>query len=89
MVDTRSRAYRGYLFALASVPMLGLFVGFSRIQKVYAVVGALFIPMLALVLLVLNNRRSWVGELRNRWGSNAALLAALAAFALFGLMKFS
>ena len=31
------------------------------------VIGALFIPMLALVLLILNGRKSLVGKWRNAW----------------------
>ena len=32
-----------------------------EVQKYYAVIGAAFIPLLALVLLVLNGRAAWVG----------------------------
>jgi Mn2+/Fe2+ NRAMP family transporter len=80
-VDTRSRAYRGYLFALALVPMAGLFVSFREVQKVYAVAGAWFIPALTLVLLLLNGRSSLVGaRFRNRPATVAALLLVLAFF---------
>ncbi len=53
--------YRYYLAALAVVPMLGLFISFREVQKIYAVTGAFFVPMLALALLLLNGRRQWVG----------------------------
>ena len=53
-IDTRAPAYRWYLYALATVPMLGLWIGFARMQQGYAVVGALFMPMLASSLLLLN-----------------------------------
>ncbi len=45
-VDTRSTPYRAYLLAIAIVPMLGLFMSFREIQKLYAVIGAMFIPCL-------------------------------------------
>lgn len=54
--------YRYYLIALAFIPMLGLFVSFREVQKVYAVTGAFFVPMLALLLLLLNGRDKWIGK---------------------------
>jgi Mn2+/Fe2+ NRAMP family transporter len=59
---TESPLYRTYLLLLAVIPMLGLFTEFREVQKVYAVVGAFFVPMLALVLLLLNSRTQWVGR---------------------------
>ena len=80
-VDTRSRPYRVYLVLLAIVPMLGLFFSFREVQKIYTVSGALFFPLLALVLLIFNGRPSWVGrEFRNRPATVAALLGILAFF---------
>jgi Mn2+/Fe2+ NRAMP family transporter len=84
-IDTRSPAYRGYLFALAIVPMAGLFWSFQEIQKLYAVIGATFIPLLAIALLVLNGRADWVGErFRNRPATVVVLLATLAFFVWIG-----
>ena len=84
-IDTRSGSYRGYLFALAIVPMAGLFWRFQEIQKLYAVIGATIIPFLALALLVLNGRAEWVGErFRNRPATVVVLLATLAFFLWIG-----
>ena len=84
-IDTHSATYRGYLFALAIVPMAGLFWRFQEIQKLYAIVGATFIPFLALALLILNGRSEWVGEqYRNRPATVAVLLATLAFFLWIG-----
>jgi len=88
-IDTRSIPYRAYQLAIATVPMLGLFFGFREVQKVYAVVGALFIPMLALILLILNGRRAWVGALKNRGLTVAVLLITLIFFAWIGFTKIS
>ena len=67
-VDTRGKSYRGYLIALALVPLLGLGYDFQIVQKAYSVFGALVMPMVALTLLLLNGREAWVGQsLRNRW----------------------
>lgn len=60
-----TRVYRWGLLALTFVPMAGLLVSFREVQKLYAVVGACFIPLLALALLLLNGRSAWVGRLRN------------------------
>jgi Mn2+/Fe2+ NRAMP family transporter len=80
-VDTTSTAYRGFLFAIAFVPMLGLFVSFREVQKIYTVTGALFFPLLALVLLVFNGRTSWVGRrFKNGPLAVAGLLGVLALF---------
>ena len=85
-VDTRARPYRWYLAALALVPMAGLFQGFAQIQKLYAVAGAWFFPALTLALLVLNNRRDWVGErYRNGPAANTALVVVLLFFSWVAL----
>lgn len=85
-VDTRARPYRWYLAALALVPMIGLFQGFAQVQKLYAVAGAWFFPVLTLALLVLNNRRDWVGErYRNGPAANTALVIVLLFFSWIAL----
>jgi Mn2+/Fe2+ NRAMP family transporter len=86
-VDTRSTPYRSFQLAIATVPMLGLFFSFREVQKVYAVAGALFIPMLALILLILNGRREWVGSLKNRGLTAAVLLTTLFFFAWIGFAR--
>lgn len=85
-VDFRNtRAWRMYLVALALVPLPMLWAPLQRAQLAYAVMGALFMPLLAVTLLWMNNRRAWVGELRNGWLINAALVATLLLFLLVGL----
>jgi ammonia channel protein AmtB len=69
--------------------MLGLFFSFREVQKVYAVTGALFIPMLALVLLILNGRRAWVGALKNQGLTVTVLLTTLIFFAWIGFARIS
>jgi len=86
-VDTTAPAYRGYLVALALVPILGLGVSFRDAQRAYAVVGAAFLPLLALALLWLG-REAIVGrDLRNRPLSLLGLLATLAFFVYAGVTK--
>jgi hypothetical protein len=84
-IDTRSWPYRAYLWAIALVPMLGLLFSFREIQKVYAVFGALFMPLLAATLLLLNSRSDWVGpRLRNRPLTTVLLAATVVLFLFFG-----
>jgi Mn2+/Fe2+ NRAMP family transporter len=89
-VDTEGAAYRGYLYALALVPLLGLYASFENVQKAYAVLGALFMPMLALALLLLNGNAQRVGpEMRNRPATTAVLVLTLLLFAYFGWLEAS
>jgi Mn2+/Fe2+ NRAMP family transporter len=84
-VDTRGWPYRSYLFVIALVPLAGLNYDFELIQKVNSVFGALVMPMLAAVLLVLNGRSALVGtKFRNRLTTSIALLAILVFFLRVG-----
>ena len=89
-VDTRSWTYRGYLLALATVPMIGLTMNFARVQRTYSLMGAVVMPLLALALLILNNRTDWIGP-RHRNGllTNAALVAILAFFVYAAYVTFA
>ena len=63
------------------VPLCLLWISVQQVQLVYAMVGAFFMPLLALSLLVMNNRVAWVGEsFRNGWIANAVLVATLLFF---------
>lgn len=81
----RTTAYRVYLVALALVPLALLWLPLRTIQLSYAVIGSLFMPLLALTLLIMNNRATWVGrEYRNGWITNAVLAGTLAFFVYAG-----
>jgi Mn2+/Fe2+ NRAMP family transporter len=88
-VDTTSLPYRGYLYGIALVPIIGLVaVDFQSVQKTYAVVGALFIPMLAGVLLYLNGQRGLVGgRHKNSPATSAVLIGALVLFVVVGALE--
>lgn len=82
-ISSGSAAYRGYLFYIAIPPMLLLLVNKPVwLVLLYAVTGAFFMPLLALLLLVMNNRSAWVGDLKNGWAANLALLSSLLVFGL-------
>jgi len=88
-VDTRSLPYQAYLYGIALLPIIGLIaVPFKSMQKTYAIVGALCIPMLAIVLLVLNGRAKWVGtRCKNSMWTSLVLIVALLFFVLAGWLK--
>ncbi len=84
-IDTDSLAYRIFLYALATVPMIGLWIGFAKMQKFYAITGALFMPMLAITLLILNGQAKLVGrQYRNRPLTTVILVAILVFFLTAG-----
>lgn len=85
-VDTRARPYRLFMLALAIVPLFGLGTSFKAAQKAYAVVGAAFLPGLALTLLILGARRSIGAQHANRPLGVAALVATLLFF-LFAALR--
>lgn len=78
---TRTRPYRVYLLLIAVVPLPLLWLSLQKAQLTYAVLGSLFMPLLAVTLLLLNNRGRWVGErLRNGLVTNAVLVATVVFF---------
>jgi Mn2+/Fe2+ NRAMP family transporter len=84
----QTRAYRAYLAAIAVVPLVNLWLTVERVQLAYAVMGATFMPLLAVTLLILNNRTAWVGErFRNRLWTNAVLVTTVLLFAYVGYLQ--
>lgn len=78
---TSSRPYRWFLMFLAFPPLLLLL--FDRpvwIIIIYAITGAFFMPFLAVMLLLMNNRAEWVGQLKNSWMTNWLLALSLIVF---------
>jgi Mn2+/Fe2+ NRAMP family transporter len=82
------RAYKAYLLALAFFPLTLLWFKVQSVQLVYGIVGALFMPFVALTLLILNNRVRLVGPaFRNGRLVNALLAVTLAFFLYVGLCE--
>jgi len=84
IVNVHSKPYRLYLLALTFIPMVGLGYKFVAAQKAYAVLGSLVIPSLAVLLLVLNGRKAWVGAQRNRPLTTVVLVAIVLLFLYIG-----
>jgi Mn2+/Fe2+ NRAMP family transporter len=84
---SRTRPYRVYLVFLATVPLALLWWPVQPLQLAFGITGAMLLPLLALTLLIMNNRSEWVGaEYRSGAGLNAVLAVALL---LFGYLGFS
>lgn len=78
----KSTPYRLWVLLVAIVPLFMLNAPVREIQLSYGVLGAMFLPLLALTLLLLNTRPKWVGYAgRNPAWINAALGACLVFFA--------
>jgi Mn2+/Fe2+ NRAMP family transporter len=87
-VDPAGWVYRGWLLALAVVPVVltasGGMGSFREVQRLYGTVGALFVPAVALLLLGMNGRRAWVGDARNGPITVVVLVSSLLFFAWLG-----
>lgn len=78
----RSPAYLAGMVYLGLLPIVLTRWPLVQIQIAYGLIGALFVPMLAVALLLLNNHRRWMpAAQRYGWLSNLLLAAILAFFA--------
>lgn len=71
--------YKRSLIALSIIPLVSTLIKFQAIQLLYAVVGALFIPLCVISLLLLNNKKER-GDYRNSIGINFLLVLTLLFF---------
>jgi Mn2+/Fe2+ NRAMP family transporter len=78
---TTTRSYRAFLLGLSIVPLPMLAIKLQDAQLAYAVFGSLFMPFLAVTLLIMNNNVRWVGSsFKNRKPFDAVLLGCLLFF---------
>ena len=84
---SESKPYRYYLIALGIIPIISLWYKFEKIQLAYAISGALFIPILALVLLILTNKKN-MKDSKSSILQNTFLILTLIIFVYFGILKF-
>ena len=77
-----------YLACMATIPLLLVRWPVEQLQLAFGLTGAMLLPMLALSLLVMNNREGWVGSsFRNGFFFNIVLVAALLFFFFVGLRE--
>lgn len=82
----KTGGYRWFLTFIAVAPMALLQFKLEYVVKIYALTGVVFMPLLALSLLVMNTRTSWVGaRFRNGWVINTLLALTLVFFAWQGI----
>jgi Mn2+/Fe2+ NRAMP family transporter len=80
-IDIRSRDYLFFLFYLAVPPLTLLFFGKPVwVVVIYSIIGAFFMPFLAVLLLIMNNKIKWVKDLKNNLVVNILLFAGLVLF---------
>ncbi len=85
---TKSLAYRIFLIGLSILPLASLLFTVQKIQLIYALLGALFMPFLALTLLILNNRKDLMPRpFRNGWVTNFFLIINLLFFSYAGWLE--
>ncbi len=81
-----SKSYRMYLAFIATAPLIFLWAPVRSIQLAFGIVGAFFLPLMALTLLIMNNRRRWVGsDFVSHWGHNVVLGLGFVFFAYVGV----
>lgn len=87
-VTEKDAAYRFYLAWLTFPPMFLFFYGKPvELIILYGVLGALFMPFLAISLLVLLNSKKVESEFRNNWIANAVLIGCLLMFIVLGISE--
>jgi Mn2+/Fe2+ NRAMP family transporter len=85
---TSSKAYKAYLIGISTIPMSGLLFNFAEIQKLYAVIGALFLPFLAVTLIFFNNKKNLTEKYKNKILTNIFLVITFIFFLATGIIKF-
>lgn len=84
----RSKHYRVFLICLGTIPLMLVRWPVKQLQLAFGLTGAMLLPLLALTLLIMNNRVEWVGaKFRASLWLNAVLVAALAFFAYVGVRE--
>jgi Mn2+/Fe2+ NRAMP family transporter len=79
--------YKLYLTGISIIPMAGLMMTFKETQKLYAITGSLFIPFLAIALLIMNGKKSWVNEHTNRVLTTFVLFLILCFFIFIAVIN--
>ncbi|WKA50882.1 Nramp family divalent metal transporter [Planococcus liqunii] len=87
-VSKKDFAYRAYLLWLTFPPMLLLFFGQPVLLVIlYGALGALFMPFLAISLMLLLNSKRVDREFRNGWITNTVLTACVVVFVYLGAVE--
>jgi Mn2+/Fe2+ NRAMP family transporter len=89
-IDISSWQYVFFLLYLSIPPQVLLFFGKPVwIVVIYTIIGAFFMPFLAVLLLIMNNRIKWVRDFKNNLVINVILLVALILFLILSIKEIS
>jgi hypothetical protein len=84
-IAEQSPPYRLYLACMSTFPLLLVRWPVEQLQLAFGLTGAMLLPLLALTLLVMNNKETWVGpEFRYGLVLNIVLASALLFFTFIG-----
>ncbi|MCP3740484.1 Nramp family divalent metal transporter [Rossellomorea sp. BNER] len=87
-VSETEPAYRAYLAWLTFPPMILFYFGKPvELIIIYGALGALFMPFLAISLLVLLNSKQVSLDFRNKWAPNLVFISCLIMFSYLGITK--
>jgi len=86
-VSTKSTTYRIYLIAIAFIPLVSLWRKFDSTTLSYTLMGAAFLPLLAVVLIILNSQKRWLAQHRNHPGTIVVLILTVVLFVTAGIFK--
>ena len=75
----RSVIARWCLIGIATLPIAQALMRFEKVQLLYTVTGAYFLPLLSIGLLLLL-RPSWTGTLASHWLGRISTIAILVFF---------
>jgi len=85
---SRTKAYRGYLIYLAILPMSLLMLERPVwVVLTYAITGALFMPLLAALLLYMNSSKAWLSNNVNSWLAKSLLGVCLLVFGYLTILQ--
>jgi Mn2+/Fe2+ NRAMP family transporter len=85
-VEETDPAYRFYLAWLSFPPLILLFFGKPvQLIIIYGALGALFMPFLAISLVVLLNSKKVQAEFRNKWLANTVLIGCVIMFVFLAI----
>ncbi len=87
-ISSADPAYQAFLAGLAFPPLLLLlYKSPLALVVLYAITGSFFLPFLAVVLLLLNNRAELLGPLRNGRVVNGLLVLCLTLFSVLFVLE--
>jgi len=88
VINTKSWTYKGYMLYCVFPPMILLFLKKPVFLIMsYSVLGAFFMPFLALMLLIVNNEKV-LGEYKNKVHHNIIIILILVVMTVLSLWKF-